>query len=478
MSADPLLDEFGDDDVLDGEEPDGAEILDELRAALTKYVVLPDAHTVVAITLWIAATHALPAFHHAPRLVVKSPEKRCGKSRLLDVIERTCHAPLATVNATPAAIFRSIGGEHPPTLLVDETDALFGSKKQAEANEELRALLNAGHQRGRPALRCVGPNQTPTEYVTFCMAALAGIGDLPDTIEDRSVIVTMRRRKPTETVAKYRTRRDGPALTAIRERLAAWLTPNFDRLAGHEPPMPVDDRAADTWEPLVGVADFAGGEWPSRARVACAAMVKAAEEDSEDQSLNVKILADVRSVFVAAEADFIASADLVERLCSINESPWADFDLNARKLALRLGHFGVKPGHDTSRKVRGWRLDHLADAFARYLRPNPSEASDTPSDQGKHPDGLFTPDGSTRPDEKNRPDVSAGQGPIRTDGRVRTDPLPDRLDITDEPCSVRDCDHPATRDLGLGGRDWRVCPDHGDGPRLGIDGDQLVEVSR
>ena len=35
-----------------------------------------------------------------------------------------------------------------------------------------------------------------------------------------------------------------------------------------EPAMPVEDRAADTWEPLVVVADYAGGSWPDRARTA------------------------------------------------------------------------------------------------------------------------------------------------------------------------------------------------------------------
>ena len=172
------------------------------------------------MTLWIAATHALPAFECAPRLVITSPEKRCGKTRLLDIITGTCHKPLATVNATVAAIFRSIGGAHPPTLVIDEADTLFGSKKNAENNEDFRALLNAGHQRGRPALRCVGPLQVPTEFSTFAMCAIAGIGTMPDTITDRAVNISMRRRASGETVAQFRSRRDGPILTALGDRLA------------------------------------------------------------------------------------------------------------------------------------------------------------------------------------------------------------------------------------------------------------------
>ena len=181
--ADELADWYAEDD------PDGALVLDDLRDVLTRYVVFTDAHTAAAVTLWIAVTHALPAFEFAPRLVLTSPEKRCAKSRTLDLIAGTCHRPLVSVNATTAAIYRSLSDEHPPTLVIDEADTIFGSKRVAEQNEDLRALLNAGHQRGRPALRCVGPQQIPTEFPTFAMAAIAGIGAMPDTITDRAVNV-------------------------------------------------------------------------------------------------------------------------------------------------------------------------------------------------------------------------------------------------------------------------------------------------
>ena len=61
--------------------------------------------------LWIAATHAMPAWNTAPRLVIKAPEKRCGKSRLLDLIEALCHRPMMTANASPSAVYRSIGAD-------------------------------------------------------------------------------------------------------------------------------------------------------------------------------------------------------------------------------------------------------------------------------------------------------------------------------------------------------------------------------
>jgi hypothetical protein len=305
-----------------------------------------------------------------------SPEKRCGKSRLLDVLAETCHDPLITVNISPAAVFRSITDD-PPTLLVDEADTIFGTKKAAEANEEFRGLLNAGHQRNRPTIRCEPPLMTPKKFPTFAMAALAGIGDLPDTIMDRSVIVRMRRRKPGEYVQPFRSRRDTPALHDVRDRIAAWLRKSLDELGSAEPDMPIEDRAADTWEPLVAVADLAGGDWPERARQAAKAMTGDAAEDDASASLARKLLSDLRDVF--GDRESMHGKVILAALHEIEESPWSDYfgrPLTARDLAKLLQPYGVRPVDVKIEDVnlKGYRRDHLWDAWSRYL-PAPHEAS-------------------------------------------------------------------------------------------------------
>ncbi|MDT5012797.1 MAG: hypothetical protein QOH57_4414, partial [Mycobacterium sp.] len=380
----------------------GAELLDNLLGTIKRYVIFPDDHAAVSTALWIAATHALPAFECAPRLVITSPEKRCGKTRLLDVIGGTCHRPLASANATVAAIFRSITDAHPRTLIIDEADTLFGSKKVAEQNEELRALLNAGHQRGRPALRCVGPNQTPTEFSTFAMAAIGGIGQMPDTITDRGVNIAMRRRAAGEQVAQFRSRRDGPILDVLREQLSAWAVDQIDTLRDVVPDMPVEDRAADTWEPLISVADAVGGHWPLTAREACVALVRTAATADEEQSLAVKLLADIREAFDHRGVPFLASADLVVELRALEDSPWNDFDLTPRKLAHRLKDFGVRPERNTVGSVRGYRLDTLHDLFQRYLRQDTSDLSETVPEQRGPSDTSKPSDGAKRQTKKNR----------------------------------------------------------------------------
>ncbi|WP_435251955.1 DUF3631 domain-containing protein [Streptomyces tendae] len=350
----------------------GSVLLEDLRSQIAKFVILPSPEALDAVTLWVAATHLQPAWQHAPRLAVVGPAKRCGKSRLLDVLTETVHQPMLTINTSPAAVFRSIT-EEPPTLLVDEADTIFGTPKQAEKNEEMRGLLNAGHQRNRYVTRVVGADHTPHRFATFAMAALAGIGDLPDTIMDRAVVIRMRRRAEGERVKPFRSRRDIPALHELRDRLAAWLRPLLEEAADLEPDMPVEDRAADTWEPLVIVADLAAGPWPRLARTACAHMVAAEMENEEDQPGGARILADIRRVFLAQrEPDSLTTDDLLHQLRQDDESPWAEWGrsgLNAKDLAAMLREFGIRPGNvrladGTQRK--GYTRNKFLDAWRRY----------------------------------------------------------------------------------------------------------------
>lgn len=352
---------------------DGVALLDAVHAALTRYVVLPSATAVDAVVLWIAATHAQTAWAHAPRLVIRAPERRCGKSRLLDLVEALCHDPLITVNASPAAVYRSITTD-PPVLLVDEADTIFGAK--AEGDEVLRGLLNAGHQRNRPALRYDAAANQVVEIPTFTMAALAGIGAMPDTIEDRAVVIHMRRRAPGEKTAPYRSRRDRIPLRTLADQLTEWLRADLDTLERAEPSMPVEDRAADTWEPLIAVADYAGGTWPGRARDAAVALTAEAN-DTGELSDRIRLLVDCRTAFGNDLA--LPTADLLQRLRSDPEAPWNELGpggLTAMKLGSLLREYGIRsatirfPGQG---QAKGYQRAEFTDSWNRYCPvPDPS----------------------------------------------------------------------------------------------------------
>jgi hypothetical protein len=385
---------------------DGAQLLAQVRAAVARYVVLPSAHVEVAVTLWIAATHAVDALNTAARMAIRSPEKRCGKSRLLDLVGALCRNQLPTANVSAAVLYRVMGGDRKPTLIIDEADTVWGSKKQAENNEDLRGLVNAGFERGRPTLRYDVASRSVEELETFGFVALAGIGALPDTITDRAINITMRRRKAGESVSPFRNRRDGLPLRDLRDELSAWMGSQLAEIEKTEPDLPVEDRAADVWEPLVIVADIAGGDWPRLARQAAVAMTGEHDEDDRDSS-TLTLLTDIREIFRSSGMGFIESTDLTSRLRMLDESPWRSDgeDLTVIKLSRRLKEFGVKPHRNTTATRRGYSVVDFADAFARYLgtsdASNPSEPVNPSSSQASPSDGserLTTPSRQTSDD--------------------------------------------------------------------------------
>ncbi|MCV7060279.1 DUF3631 domain-containing protein [Mycolicibacterium vaccae] len=404
-----------------GSDSTGSDLLNDVREAIRHFCVLPGEQELVAVVLWCAQTHLVAEFDYAPRLVIRSAEKRSGKSRLLEVIDGLVYKPLRAVNATVAYVFRSLDTEPPPTLLFDEADTIFGSKRVADKNEDLRGLLNAGFQRGLPFGRVVGPDLTTQEFSTFAMAALAGIGRMPETIEDRAVVVVMKRRREEEAVHPYRPRRDGRCCTTSAP---AW--PRGPKRCESErgeptPSYLLSDRAADVWEPLVSVAELAGGEWPHLAREAAVAIVTSATEDDTARSPELQLLADIRTVF---EGEFMKSLDLCGKLCAISESPWGQYELSPSKLGWRLREYSVTTGHSEDKSERGYHRKDFADAFARYLPPEkPSEGVrpvQRDIDSDTQAGNMIEPRASSRTINDLERQASVGH--------TSADPVPDTLD--------------------------------------------------
>ena len=357
----------------------GAELLDEIHDFLGRFVAYPSAHAHAAHVLWISHAHLMDAWESTPRMAFLSPEPGSGKTRALEITETLVPRPVEAVNVTPAYLFRKVADEAgKPTILFDEIDTVFGPR--AKDNEEIRGLLNAGHRRGAVAGRCVvrGKIIETEEIPAYCAVALAGLGGLPDTILSRAVIIRMRRRAPSESVEPYRRRDHAPQGHVLRQQLEEWAAQIEHDMADARPAMPggVVDRDADVWEPLLAVADKAGGGWPERARVAAVALV--ADSKRGTPSLGIRLLADLRTIF--GGEDHLATEDILAKLHRIEESPWGDLrgkPIDARGLAQRLRPYDIKP---TTIRIlastpKGYRREDLHDSWARYLGPPPHESA-------------------------------------------------------------------------------------------------------
>lgn len=389
-----------------------AELLERVSGFLTRFVVFRAKAQVTAISLWVIHSWAFSAAETTAYLAVTSPEKRSGKTRLQEVLELLVARPLRVSNISVAALFREIDSDS-PTVFFDEADAFFSRK--GDAAEELRGILNAGHRRGATVARCVGEGKglKTQRFNVFCPKLVAAIGNLPDTIADRSIHCRLERRREGERVERFRYRDAKADADPLRKDLEAWAGEHLEELKAARPNLPeaLDDRAADGWEPLLALADAAGGEWPRRARAA--AVELAGAHFSDDESLGVLLLEHVRDAF--GHEPKITTDDLLHALINRDTGPWPAWwsrDVEdgrlrgpASRLARLLKPFGVgskKLRIDESTTARGFTIEDFAEPFARYLVP--SSKSEQRNSAGQ---GLFSGPNESRKPEGNIPSEQA-----------------------------------------------------------------------
>ena len=345
----------------------GDDLLSDVLDFGKQYIAFPSPSAAVAWCLWVAHTHFIPRLETTPRLAVIAPEKQSGKTRVLEVTASLVPRPMRTVSVTSAVIYRTINKDSPPTLLLDEADTTWSPKG---GDERLRALVNAGHRRGTDVSRMNMDGQAPQveTFETFAAIALAGIGNLPDTVMDRSVILRMRRRSTDESVARWRARTCEAEGNLRRQRLEDFAN-SIDELPLPEDDEEFTDRVADVWEPLFAIADVVGGPWPYMIREACRELTQV---EAEELSFGVRLLMDLRTCW-PEDADFAGTTDLLDSLKGLQESPWGEGGplgekgLTAHRMGRILSGYGIRSGKNISGSTRGYLRQDFEDAWDRYL---------------------------------------------------------------------------------------------------------------
>jgi hypothetical protein len=367
----------------------GPDVLNEVAETFGRYIALPDG-AADALALWCAHAHGFKAFICSPRLNISSPEKCCGKTTLRDVIGVFVPRPVLTENLSVAVLFRLVEA-HAPTILADEYDSWI------KDNEELRGLLNAGHRRGAAVFRCEGDGNEVRAFAAYSPAVLCGIGALPATLHDRSIVVRLERAKPAELHNRFDPRHTECEQEVYRQ-LARWVADNVAQLESADPLLPdgVFNRLADNWRPLFAIAEIAGSDWPQRCATAFAKLTS--RDDAEAQGLGVTLLIDIRQVFRENGADRMFSRNLVESLSKMTERPWPEIQrgkpITERWLARKLAHFGIhsKTLRIGEERAKGYETAHFTEAFERYIPAEEQTIRDTvtSSDNGAFPSVTST----------------------------------------------------------------------------------------
>jgi len=408
---------------------DGAAVLTGIADFIRRHVSLPD-EVADTVALWIVVTWIHAELEISPFLNITSATKRCGKSLLLEALGEFVHRRLPVGGrVTPAALFRVIEA-HAPTLLLDEADTYFRD------DPELRGVVNGSQRRSSAyILRSVGEDHEPRQFVTWCPKAIAGIGALPDTVLDRSIVLRLERRS---ALARWRDR-DRGAVETLHRQLARWIGDNEASIVAGLPtvefPSGLHDRARDAWEALLAIGNVAGGAWAGRGGRAWRACEHvAASAAGEETGAREMLLADLRDIFEAGGwPAALASRAILDRLIAMEGRPWGEWSrgkpLSAHGLSKLLKLFGIAPRNIRidGAVVKGYERAAFEDTWSAYFPESPGSQSATSlqphetsgfrdSQSATHASDVADSDSSKSLENKRCSDVAVLQTPSRGNG--------------------------------------------------------------
>ena len=345
---------------------DGGTLLDELVTLIKAYIFCPD-HAAIAIAFWVLHAHSFEAATTSPFLTVTSPVMGCGKTRVLEIVQLLVPNPFSTSGPSIAAIYTALDQGH--TLFIDEMDTSLGHK-------ELRGVLNASYTKTNAFVTRTVPKKGAKheikKYSVWGPKCIAHIGRPPDTILDRSIVVSMQRKRTSDRVERFRAGNTA-VFDTLNQKSARWAADNLDDLKKSEPEelRELSDRNMDSWRHLFAIADLAGGDWAVKARGAALA-IKTSLPARRDEAHGVQLLADCKIVFDKLHKPELSAEKIIEELCQLPESDWDNW-INRRPITKKafanlLEPFGVrskKGGQRGDRKL--WHREDFEPSWASYV---------------------------------------------------------------------------------------------------------------
>jgi Protein of unknown function (DUF3631) len=345
-------------------------IVGDIEAFLSDYVALPPmAATVIAA--WVLAAWLSAIWDRFPHLAITSPEKRCGKTRLLEILQLIVPGGRMVVSMSAAAIFRSIRPDNPMTLLYDEAQSL-----SRDGKEDVRDIFCAGITKSSTISRCIREDKewVPKDFGIYCPKILAAIEPLNAILADRCLPVRLQRNNREVQLERYLSRNVEARGIELRCKIERWAKDYAEFVAqiysNIVQPFGIDnERMAELLLPLQAVTLSAGGRYDVLESYAIS--LDERDRQEEAQSYGVRLLAAIREEFNGMP--FIPTKDLIAALVAREEEPWFRWNrgdgMNPEALSRLLRPYRISPQHSRDKKSRGYYAADFQDAWTRYLPP-------------------------------------------------------------------------------------------------------------
>lgn len=353
--------------------PTTTTIADDVRNFITRFIALPDEHYADALALYIIGTYTLDSFKVTPYLYINSSEPGSGKTLTLEILESLCRNATMAANLSSSSLFRIIQARR-PTVLIDEVDAVWSGAK----NEELRGVINSGYKSTGKVWRAVGdPNDEDggvKEFSTFCPKVLAGIdnGMIPDTIMDRSIVITLKRATHEQMgeLDEFYPEDLEDEIAVLVSRLHAWHSDHMDKLSDpdHRPARldGLSPRANEIARPLLTIGALLGSGWYDRAKTSLRYLL----DRRAPLAQNHAALLQVRDWFIRNPDQTAIPSAIITELTGENgkQIGWWFKDMGITPNYIRTGE------GDERKNARGYKRSAFEAAFNRFL-PAIEEAS-------------------------------------------------------------------------------------------------------
>lgn len=323
-------------------------VFKKLQNYIAGYSHFENPEIIKAVSLWIAGTYMFESFDSYPYLVITARTKQAGKTRLSELLSFTSNMPFRVAGASAASLFRKIQDDK-PTIIWDEAETL-----SSEASSLVRAFLNVGYRKGQTIPRATGNGVT--EYPTYCPKVFVLIGDVYDTLRDRSLIVTMQRGTPKRRFSYENAKAEGEEIaTELRETIAN----NMELIAGLYEKQVLQfltDRDEEIWRPLFSIAQQIDTESYQPMRVISADMAAEktnpvkyvpnvdAEKKIQMEQFGARLLCDLLRITSKMKA--VQTIDAIPMLMKIDVAPWRKYmgtGLDPIMMADLLAIFDLKP---------------------------------------------------------------------------------------------------------------------------------------